>query len=73
MFEYDEDNPLFFIIRGLDILSKYCGGYDIGADHDVIYAGPYDISVIDDEDKKELEKLGWHIDSEADNTYAHFV
>ncbi len=60
------------VIEGLQILKKYVKKErDVGlsAEHDVIYAGP----MLDElegkltpEDKKRLEELGWHEDSEGE-------
>lgn len=59
------------LIEGLQILDKYPNGY-ISAEHDIIYAGPEDISKITSEDQKALKKLGWHLDTE-NNCWATFV
>ncbi len=52
------------IIKGLLILAKYpkCS---VQAEHDVLYAGPSDVSLIRDEDIDKLESLGWHYDGEG--------
>lgn len=57
------------IIKGIEILSKYpkC---NIAAEHDIIYVGPPDLSIISDEDHDLLEIYGWHIESDS---YARFV
>ena len=60
------------VAEGLIILSKY-NNSDVCAEHDIIYAGPYDPEEkISQEDRERLDELGWHIDSDA-TTYARFV
>lgn len=59
------------IIKGLQILAKYPDN-DIAAEHDIIYAGPVRSETISTKDAKELEELGWHIDSETDS-WSKFV
>lgn len=58
------------IIEGLKILSKYPG--DFAAEHDIIFAGPFDLESISEEDRFKLESLGWFIDSQFDS-WAYFV
>jgi hypothetical protein len=53
------------VIAGLQILAKYSDSVD--AQHDVIYAGPGDSSVISREDAAELERIGWHYESDVDS------
>jgi hypothetical protein len=54
------------IADGRRILAKYDAGYAVDAEHDVIYAGPEDISkVISADDKAELERLGWFISEDV--------
>lgn len=73
------------IIEGLQILATYDEeGLDAhigGAEHDVIYAGPFEgdveeddegnpkpgTTVVSDEHAKRLRELGWHISSETDS------
>jgi len=46
------------------ILAKYNGGsYVTEAEHDILYA-QVDADKVTDEDKKKLDELGWHVDSE---------
>lgn len=45
-------------------------GYDISAEHDVIYAGPH-IKEVSPEDKQRLEQLRWFIDEETDCFYRY--
>lgn len=59
------------IAAGLAILSQY-EGHCVAAEHDIIYAGPDDNEAIDEEDKVELESLGWFIDDETDS-WCHFT
>lgn len=59
------------IIKGLQILSKYPGNY-IAAEHDIIYSGPSDAQDVTPEDAKELDELGWHVDSSS-GAWARFV
>lgn len=50
------------VIEGLTILQKYYEerpGYNIGADHDVIYAYATD-KPVEPDDLLSLERLGWH-------------
>lgn len=50
------------IIEGLNIFAKYYtkpDGYNVGAEHDVIYAYATD-NVISEEDLNRLVELGWH-------------
>ena len=47
------------ITAGFTIFNKYEHGKWFMAEHDAIYAGP-DPDDVSDEDKVELEKLGWH-------------
>lgn len=49
------------IIEGLTILEKYRdtqGGFDVGAEHDILYAYPTDQPLSQD-DIKRLVELGW--------------
>jgi hypothetical protein len=48
------------IIHGLTILARY-RDCDINAEHDVIYAGTSDVTLVD---KKELKECDWHWDEE---------
>jgi hypothetical protein len=56
------------IIAGLTIIAKYTGKGDFpcAAEHDIFYAGPSDLAM-SDEDRAELERLGWFIDKESDS------
>lgn len=67
------------VAEGLVILMKYddkapdgspdpCG---VSAEHDVIYAGPEDVEV-SEEDHAALEKRGWHWE-EGFECWAHFT
>ena len=61
---------LFKVWRGLEILVKYCENEkgDFVPGHDQIWAGPpypFDPESVDDEDKAELDRLGWFIDEES--------
>lgn len=58
------------VVAGLLILKKY--GEEICAEHDIIYAGGGDVSVVSTEDAATLEALNWHVDSSCDS-YAKFV
>jgi hypothetical protein len=57
------------VIEGLKIIHKY-GNDLICAEHDIIYAGG-DV-IVDEEDSKKLESLGWHWDQKTDS-WARFV
>jgi hypothetical protein len=49
------------LIEGLKILDKYRdkpGGYNIGAEHDIIYAYPTD-RPLTAEDVRRMDELGW--------------
>ena len=50
------------IIAGFQILNKYpeCG---ICAEHDIIYVGPSDSEQVNEEDKAQLLKLGFHLEA----------
>jgi len=48
------------IVRGINILSKY-PDCDMAAEHDEIWFGPNDPDVVSEEDKAELETLGWYV------------
>lgn len=50
------------IIEGMQILIKYCDpdSHDCAAEHDEIYFGGEDLPITE-EDKAQLEKLGWHL------------
>lgn len=50
--KYDE------FIRAFEIFRKYPQDEMVTAEHDEVYAGP-DPRIVSDEDKAELEKLGW--------------
>ena len=61
------------MIGGLQILKKYCdkGGQECigGADHDILWGAMCEVS---EEDAKRLDELGWHQDSEADDSWSRF-
>lgn len=60
------------IASGMMLLAKY-EGCETAAEHDIIYSGPDDAeSVVSAEDQKQLDELGWHIDSEF-GCYARFT
>jgi len=59
------------VLEGLKIFAKYGGDeYLVAAEHDVIFAGPWE--PLSEEDNKRLEELGWHFDEYADS-WAKFV
>lgn len=61
------------IVGGLEIIAKYDGDRTyVAAEHDVIFAGPRHPEKVTIEDRKALEKLGWHFDDEVDS-WARFV
>lgn len=66
------------VIGGLQILKKYQNvgrSYGVNAEHDVLYCGPSLTDLegkLTEEDRKELERLGWHEDSEGE-CWAIFV
>lgn len=47
------------VAAGIAILVKYPNAY-VAAEHDELWFGPEDESLVSDEDKKALEALGWH-------------
>jgi len=74
------------VAEGLAILAKYVkpDSHCLGAEHDVLYAGPIETGTYDDgngtvvdtlvsaDDAARLLELGWHIDSETES-WARFV
>lgn len=58
--------------KGLEIFEKYGNDVGIAAEHDIIYAGPYDCILVNEEDTKTLASLGWFIDKSCDS-WAIFV
>ena len=56
------------LIEGLQILNKYKRS-GVDAQHDIIYAGPPNGSVIMKDDKKRLLEIGWGFDEENDSWY----
>lgn len=62
------------VLKGLQIIAKYekedpCG---VSAEHDIIYAGWTVSDKLSQEDRDQLEQLGWHWDSSIDS-WARFV
>ena len=53
------------IIQGLEILDQYRNrsGYDVGCEHDAIYAFPTDVKLVDSDIQKMID-LGWHQEHE---------
>lgn len=62
------------VMEGLKILLKYYPDGDVCAEHDIVYAGdgPDNGKKVNKEDRKTLEELGWHIDSETES-WSHFT
>lgn len=58
------------IIEGLTILKAYGG--DVGADHDILFTGPYSQEDVTAQDAEALEELGWHWNDEY-SAWGHFV
>ena len=56
------------VVEGLNILVKYPNS-SISAEHDQIWAGPFE-NEVKPEDKEKLEELGWSI---KDDCYRTFV
>lgn len=52
------------VIEGLQILAKYSEDdeHQIAAEHDELYAGPDDPSVVTEDDRGRLNELGWRFD-----------
>jgi hypothetical protein len=65
MTESEKENRLLRTAEGLQILAKYAGPFDIGAEHDILYAGPLNGEGVNEEDQEKLKALGWHLDMEA--------
>jgi len=57
-------------ITGLQIVAKYeQSGYDIAADHDIIYAG-YDVADrMSEQDKQAMQEAGWRWDEGLGSFY----
>lgn len=65
------------VIEGLKILARHdekgLESHSIGAEHDIIYAGPsLSEKPIPSEDRERLRELGWHFDREVES-WARFV
>ncbi len=55
------------IIDGLTILATYDKtGYGVCAEHDQIWAGPEEGSMVSEADKMKLVKLGWFLDEDVE-------
>lgn len=60
-------------IESFQIFKKYGDNQGLAhADHDEVFAGPADTSVISAEDKQRLEELGWS-ESQYGEGYQAFV
>lgn len=59
------------ILEGMQIIAKYDPQFDMCAEHDQIWVG-HDVEV-SEEDKKRLLDLNWFQDSDADDSWSHFV
>lgn len=58
------------IIAGLQIIAKYDErGYDVAAEHDVLYAGAKSASRMSEEDKQAMKDAGWGWNQEIDSFY----
>ncbi len=53
--------------KGLEILSYYVSGekHSLSAEHDQIWFGPTDASVVTSVNAEELRSLGWFVDDES--------
>lgn len=60
-------------IESFQIFEKYgCTDGIAAAEHDEVFAGPDDISIISDEDRVRLEALGWN-ESAYGSGYQTFI
>jgi hypothetical protein len=66
----NKNNPNYKVswdawVEAATIFSRYEEIADIGAEHDIIYAGPVP-SDMDTKDRERLKALGWHISDDND-------
>jgi hypothetical protein len=67
------ENHLLRVAEGLQILAKYSEPFDIGANHDVIHAGPMEGEGVSEEDQAKLKALGWTFDNSACGGWSYYV